>query len=377
MMPFVIKEFLHIFPPLKIIEHKEDRIVVICKEGIKIELSSVSSYNFDAVLHFTTGSKHYISNLNKYAANEELVVKDDGVYKIGTDKKFLCETEQEIYDTLKLQYIPPELREDNVEVIKKAKRYEIPSLVNLSDLKGDLHVHTTWSDGTVSVEELVQWARNKGYEYIGICDHFRPSRSTTRKGITIDNVTNLIEHVRYMRNKFYGINILVGLEVEIRKGGSLGINDELLSMFDFVIGGVHSGFDAGVEAVTDRLVAGCRHPLIDIIAHPASRMIGRRDCFVNIDKLLEAAAETDTVLEINSYIVRLDLPDIYVYQAKQNGIKFVVNTDAHTMEELNMIEYGVLTARRGWLESDDVINTLPYERLKYVLKRNKYKGLSV
>ncbi|MBI4778320.1 PHP domain-containing protein [Candidatus Desantisbacteria bacterium] len=366
-----IKEFLKRFPPLKIIEQAKNRITVLNKEGIKVELSGLSAHEFVPLLHFTTGSKTYISNLNKYADSHGLEIKENGLYRKETDKRFLCETEEEIYDILGLQYIPPELREGNDE-IAMAKENAIPSLINMNDLKGDLHVHSSWSDGASSIEEIAQWAKGKGYKYIGICDHFRTQMSK-RKGLKLEDVGHYIEHIRHLNERDYDFKILVGLEVEIQRDGELGITDDMLASFDFVVGAVHSGFEDGVEAVTNRLIRGCNHPLIDIIAHPCSRIIGRRDIFVNIERLLKAATVTHTVLEINSYIARVDLPDTYIRQAKSYGIRFAINTDAHTIDELSMLEYGVVTARRGWLETRNVINTSEYEELCHTWKRNRRK----
>ncbi len=368
----VIKEFLRRFPPLKIIEQTEkakNRITVLNRQGIKVELSGLSSHEFIPLLHFTTGAKTYISNLNEHANDHGLVIKENGLYRKETDKRFLCETEEEIYDILGLQYIPPELREGNDE-IAMAKENAIPSLISMNDLKGDLHVHSSWSDGAASIEEIAQWAKGKGYKYIGICDHFRTQMSK-RKGIHLEDVKHYIEHIRHLNERDYDFKILAGLELEIQRDGELVIPDNMLALFDFVVGAVHSGFEDGVEAVTNRLIRGCNHPLIDIIAHPGSRIIGQRDVFVDMEKLFKAAAVTHTVLEINSYIARVDLPDTYIRQAKSYGIRFAINTDAHIIDELSMLEYGVFTARRGWLETRNVINTSDYEELCHTWKRNR------
>ncbi|MBU0700501.1 PHP domain-containing protein [bacterium] len=365
----VIKEFLRRFPPLRVIEQTKNRIIVLNKEGIRVEISGLSSHEFVPLLHFTTGSKTYIANLNKHADDHGLEIKENGLYRKDTNKRFLCDTEEEIYDILGLQYIPPELREGNDE-IAMAKENAIPNLINMNDLKGDLHVHSSWSDGASSIEEIAQWAKGKGYKYVGICDHFR-TQSSKRKGIKLEDVRHYIEHIKHLNERNYDFKILAGLEVEIQRDGELGITEDELTSFDFVVGAVHSGFEEGIEAVTNRLIRGCNHPLIDIIAHPASRIIGQRDVFVNMERLFKAATVTHTVLEVNSYIARVDLPDIYIRQAKSYGIRFAINTDAHIIDELSMLEYGVFTARRGWLEPRNVINTSEYEELCHTLKRNR------
>lgn len=371
----IIQEFLKRFPPLKIIQQTKNRIVVLNKEGVKIEISMLSSHEFTSLLHFTTGSKTYISNLNKYANNERKIeIKENGLYRTDTDKRFLCETEEEIYDILGLQYIPPELREGNDE-INIARENAIPNLISMNDLKGDLHVHSSWSDGAASIEEIAQWAKGKGYKYIGICDHFRTQMSK-RKGIELKDIKHYIDHITHLNERDYDFKILAGLEVEIQRDGELGIDEDMLSLFDFVVGAVHSGFEDGIEAVTNRLIRGCNHPLIDIIAHPTSRIIGQRDVYINIERLFKAAAATHTVLEVNSYIARVDLPDIYIRQAKSQGIRFAINTDAHIIDELSMLEYGVSTAKRGWLEPRNVINTMEYEELNHTWKRKRRMELS-
>jgi DNA polymerase (family 10) len=248
-------------------------------------------------------------------------------------------------------------------------------LVEAEDIKGDLHLHTTRTDGHHSVEEMAETARGRGYEYIAICDH---SRSVGMAGGLFEE--DLLRHaqdIRAISKRMDGITILAGTECDIRRDGALDYPDDILAQLDFVVAAVHSGFKMDTASMTSRIIDALRNPYVDVLAHPTGRIIGKRDPYeVDVERLLAAAAELGVAMEINSYPDRLDLRDVHARQAKELGVRAVISTDAHDCDHLRLITYGVATARRGWLEPPDVLNTLPLRELRARLRRNQQRAAS-
>lgn len=276
-------------------------------------------------------------------------------------------TEEDVYKAIGLPYIEPELREDQGE-IDAALRGELPKLVELKDIKGDLHVHSNWenADGEKdSIEALAKQAMQLGYEYIGISDHTNDLKIETSL-----NEKQLLEqnaHIKKLNAKFLKqgqkFRILHGCEANIRKDGSIDVDDDVLEQLDYVIASVHSMFKMGKSEMTSRIEKAMRNPNVDILGHPTGRIVNQREEYqVDFDKMLKIAKETGTILEINSSS-RLDLRDLYIRRAKAEGVKMIINTDAHQKEQMNLMEYGVSQARRGWAEKEDIVNALPVEKL--------------
>jgi len=289
------------------------------------------------------------------AARKEDAGLKAGATKMG--KRVAGRTEEEIYEKLKLDYIPPELRENTGE-IAAAARYQLPKLIELRDMKGDLQMHTTASDGKNSIEEMAEAARKLGYEYIAITDH--------SKAVTVANGLNekrMAEHIKALRaadEKGLGIRVLAGSEVDILKNGKLDYPDEILAQLDVVVCSIHSYFNLDRAAMTERMLAAIENPHTQIIAHPTGRLLLRREAFdYDMEKVLEACAGHGVAMECNSYPDRLDLKDVYLRMCKEKGVKVVISTDSHNTANLGFMRYGVTMARRGWLENKDVINTLP------------------
>ncbi|HHV62042.1 MAG TPA: DNA polymerase/3'-5' exonuclease PolX [Firmicutes bacterium] len=345
------------------------RMVVMARDGIKVDTWVVGPSFFWSALHHSTGSKAHNVKLRGMAREMGLKINEYGISREdGTE--ILINREEDIYSALGLDFIAPELREDTGE-IEAAREGRLPRLLEPGDIRGDLHMHSTWSDGVTSIEEMAEAARRMGYSYIAICDH---SKSLgVARGLAEETLRRQVKAIRELNKRLTGMRVLAGVEVDIRRDGTLDHPDELLAELDIVVASVHSGFRQDADTMTARIIAAMRNPHVDIIGHPTGRLLGRREPYaVNIDALIEAAAETGTVLEINSYPDRLDLSDIHARMAKERGVKLAINTDAHSREQLGYIEYGVSVARRAWLSRDDVINAWEGERLLKFLGEHKH-----
>jgi DNA polymerase (family 10) len=330
------------------------------KAGFDVDLRVVKDESFGAALQYFTGSKEHNVATRKIAMYKGLKLNEYGVFK--GDKKIAGKTEEEVYKALGLGYIEPELREDEGE-IQLARENKLPKLIGYKDIKGDLHCHSDWDGGDDSIEEMAKYAMGMGYEYIGISDHTKFLR--IENGLNEKQLLKQNEAIKKINKKFGGkFRILHGCETNILNDGSVDIKDEVLAKLDYVIAGVHSSMKMKEKEMTDRVIKAMRNKNIDIISHPTGRLIQRRDEYqINIEKMLEVAKETGTILEINSWPERLDLKDIYVRMAKQKGVKMIINTDAHEKSQMKLMEFGIAQARRGWAEKSDIVNTNSADKL--------------
>jgi DNA polymerase (family 10) len=262
--------------------------------------------------------------------------------------------------------IPAELREDNGE-IEAALEGKLPDLVSIEDIKGDLHVHTKWSDGSHTLEAIVQGAQKKGYQYIAVTDHTKGLG--VAHGLDEARLAEEIKVIDGINKKLTGFRILKGTEVDIRSDGSLDLSDEALAGLDIVVASVHSGFKQSREQITGRVLSAIRHPCVSVIAHPTGRLIGEREAYpLDLEAVFKEAARYGVALEINAYPLRLDLNDLHLRRAKDYGVSLVISTDAHLIDQYNFMAYGVSVARRGWVEKKDVLNTLDVDSLLKKLK---------
>jgi len=335
--------------------------------GYDMDLRVVPAESWGSALQYFTGSQAHNIATRKIAIAKGLKLSEWGVFR-GT-KQIAGKTEEEVYKALGLPYIAPELREDQGE-IDAALKGVLPTLVELKDIKGDLHVHSNWEepDGEKdSIEALAKQAMALGYKYIGISDHthdLKIETSLNGKQLLEQNV-----YIKKLNAKYKNFRILHGCEANIRKDGSIDIDDQVLAKLDYVIAGVHSFHKMEKKEMMARLEKAMKNPNVDILAHPTGRIVGTRDEYqVDFDKLLAIAKETGTILEINSSS-RLDLRDLYIRRAKAEGVKMIINTDSHQKEQMSGMEYGALQARRGWAEKSDIINTGSAEELLKSLKR--------
>lgn len=355
----------------EILAKGDTKASVLTTANLQVDLRVVSPESYGAALQYFTGSKEHNIKLRTMAEAMGYKINEYGVFRVKDNKKMAGETEESVYKVLDLQMIPPEIRESGEE-IKAARKGEIPRLVELEDIKGDLHVHSHWSDGVNTFEELAEQAQSIGYEYVGLSDHSQSLK--VAKGLTPERMKKQGKEVDELNKKFKNFTILKGVELDILSDGKLDFEDELLEKLDIVTASVHSHFKQDKKTMTDRLCSACKNPNVDIIGHPSGRIIGQREGYeVDWDDFLKTAAKTKTAVEINSFPERLDLRDIYCKELKDLGGKVAINTDAHNIHQFGWMKFGVSVARRGWLESKDVLNTYGKDKLMKWLKSRKEK----
>jgi DNA polymerase (family 10) len=347
--------------------HGENKVSFTLENGLQVDVRLLEKENFGAALLYFTGSKEHNVALRGRANEMGYTLNEYALARLGesaekgatqkSGKRVAGRTEEEIYERLKLDFIPPELRENTGE-IEAAEKYQLPKLVELRDIKGDLQMHTTASDGKNSIEEMAEAARALGHEYIAITDHSKAV--TVANGLDEKRMAAHIKKIHAANEKGLGIRVLAGAEVDILKDGALDYSDELLAQLDVVVCSIHSHFNLEREAMTERMLAAIENPYAQIIGHPTGRVLLRRDPIdYDMEKILAACAKHGVAMECNSYPDRLDLKDVYLRMCKERGVKVVISTDSHNAGNLSLIRYGVKMARRGWLEKRDVINTLP------------------
>jgi DNA polymerase (family 10) len=340
---------------------------IIIQNGIQVDLRVIGPESYGAALQYFTGSKAHNVKLRTIALKKGLKINEYGIFR--GDEKLAGETEKEIYRAIGLKWIPPEIREDKGE-IESALQGRLPQLVELSDIKGDLHTHSRWSDGKSSIEQMALKAKELGYEYIAIADHSPSSRIAG--GLSVERLNEKKKEIEAVRKKLTGIKILMGSEVDIKSDGSLDYPDEVLKDLDIVVASVHSGFKMDREIMTMRIIKALENPFVHILGHPTGRLIGERDPYqVDIDRVIRTAKEFGKAVEVNSFYLRLDLNDINVRKAMDMGVKIVISTDSHHTDHLGMMRLGVATARRGWAEKKAVLNTLGYDELSNWLSHGK------
>ena len=345
--------------------HGPTRTAVILRSGLQVDLRVVPPESYGAALLYFTGSKAHNIALRGIANEHGWKLNEYGLFK--NDKPIAGATEEEIYDKLGLAYVPPELREDRGE-IALARKNRLPRLVEFADMRGDLHAHSTWSDGTASIAEMAAAAKARGYEYIAITDHSR--RVTVTHGLDPRRLAQQIVEIDRLNERLDGITVLKGIEVDILADGKLDLPDKILSRLDIVVASIHSYFDLTAAAQTERIIRAMDNRYLSILGHPTGRLLGERDPYaLDIERIITAACDRGCFLEINSQPERLDLNDIHVQMAKDKGVKLAISTDAHSIETLGYMRFGIDQARRGWLTRDDVINTRSLPELRKLLKR--------
>lgn len=333
----------------------ETKSSVIISKGMHVDLRVMKKDSYGSALQYFTGSKDHGVKVRKVAMDKGYKLSEYGLFSRKTNKKIAGKDEKEIYKKLGLAYIPPELRE-NMGEVDAAKKNQLPNLIKLDDIKGDFHVHTKYSDGDNTVEEMIKKAKGMGYEYVAITDH-SPSEPVA-KGLKPEKLLERNKEIRKIAKKIKGIKVLVGSEVDILDDGSLDYDDDILKKLDIVIAAVHRKFKMPKEKMTKRVVKAMSNENVNILAHPMARKIRKREAILlDMKKIFDAAKENNVALEINSQPKRLDLDYIRVKEGKEAGVKFVINTDSHSTGQMENIKYGVIVARRGWLESKHVLNT--------------------
>jgi len=344
----------------EVIKEGESRTSVLLQSGLRVDLAIVKEKQFGSALQYFTGSKEHSIKLRERAAGRDLKLNEYGVFD-ADDKRIAGKTEDEVYECLGLKFIEPELRENNGE-IKAAENGDLPKLINADDIKGDLHMHTTYTDGDHSIEEMAQAAIEAGHDYIAITDHSK--RVSVAGGLDADELRESWKEIDKINEKIDEITILKGLEVDILKDGTPDLADDVLKEADICIASVHYHLDLDIEEQTERIIRVLENHPIDILGHPTGRLIQEREEMkLDMERILDTAAEQNVFMEINSNPHRLDLKPEFIRLAKQKGVMCVISTDAHNTAELTNQKYGLFQARRGWLEKDDVLNTLEIDDL--------------
>ena len=350
----------------QILARGENKVSFRLDSGMQVDVRLLQKESFGAALLYFTGSKEHNVALRGRANKMGLTLNEYALATLKGERRVAGKTEEEIYAKLKLDYIPPELRENTGE-IEAAAEHRLPNLIRRQDIRGDLQMHTTASDGRNSIEEMAEAARELGHQYIALTDHSKAV--TVANGLDEKRMLEQIKKIRAANELGLGIRLLAGIEVDILKDGRLDLDDEVLAQLDVVVTSVHSYMNLDSAAMTDRLLAAIENPYTQIIAHPTGRLLLRRDPFAyDMERVLDAARKHGVAMECNSYPDRLDLKDTYLRMAKDRGVKIVISTDSHSTTNLQFIRYGVLMARRGWLEKSDVLNTLPVDALLGALR---------
>lgn len=337
------------------------KATVMVRDAVQVDLRVVEPRSYGTVLQYFTGSKDHNVKLRNVALDKGYSLSEYSLKRLANGQDLFYPMEGEVYAALGMDYIPPEIREDTGE-IEAALAHRLPKLVELNDIKGDLHIHSTWADGRSSIEELAKTAKSLGYEYIAICDH-SPSIGLTG-GLSPERLEQKIDAIAAINEDLEGITILSGTEVDIRADGTLDYSDDLMARCDVVVASLHMAQQQKERIITGRLISAIENRNVDIIAHPAGRIIGKREPYeVDMTAVLEAAARNGTAMEINAHPSRLDLNDRWARTAKEMGIKLAIDSDAHQADHMTVMRYGADVARRGWLEKGDVLNAMSLQEL--------------
>ncbi len=363
----VMDEFLQTGEIKDILAQGTTKSSILLAGNFQIDLRVVPKDSFGAALQYFTGSKEHNVKLRELAVKDGFKVNEYGVFQTSDDQKVAGETEEGVYEALGMVWIPPELRE-GFDEINLAKKDNLPKLIDRSDIISALHNHTTASDGLMTLQELVTEAKKRGYRFIAVTDH--SGSLGVANGLSPDRLKKQMDEIDRFNEKINDFPVLKGTEVDIKSDATLDFPDELLEQLDFVIAAIHTGFDQPEKKMMDRIRCALENPHVDMISHPTGRLIGQR-ASLNIDPetLFRLAAETGTVLEINSYYLRLDLNDRHIREAKEHGVRFAIETDTHGKDDYDQLEYGIKTAKRGRLTANDVINTMALDKLKKWLQK--------
>jgi DNA polymerase (family 10) len=354
---------------MDVIAQGENKVSFRHRNGMQVDVRLLPPESFGAAMQYFTGSKAHNVALRQRALKMGFTLNEYSLAKVEDAKPVARKTEEEIYAKLKLDFIPPELRE-NLGEIEAAAGHTLPVLIELSDIRGDVHMHTVETDGRNTIEEMAEAARERGYEYMAITDHSK--NLAFANGLTDERALAHIERIRAVEKKMKGIRIFAGIEVDILGDGALDLSDSVLEQMDIVIASVHSQFNQDRAAMTDRLLKAIANPNTSLIGHPTGRLLLRREAYqFDLDAVLKAAAKHKVGMELNSYPDRLDLSDVHLRLAKEHGVKIVINTDSHHTSHMEKMRYGILQARRAWLKKEDVLNTLPVAEFTRALKRGR------
>jgi DNA polymerase (family 10) len=348
------------------ISQGDTRATVRLRSGLSVDLRVVAEVSYGSALMYFTGSKAHNIALRTIAVKKGYKVNEYGMFR--DEKRVAGKTETEIYKRLGLRYVEPELREDRGE-LEAARKKRLPELITLDDIRGDLHCHSKASDGHDDIEAMARAAKALGYKYLSINDHSH--HVTVAHGLDEKRLCRQLEAIDRLNERLEGIAVLKSIEVDILEDGSLDLGDEVLAQLDFTVCAVHYKMDLSQKRQTERILRAMDNPYFNILAHPSGRLINEREPYaIDMERIMDAARERGCALEVNAQPSRLDLTDTHCRMAKELGVKIVISTDAHSTRDLELMCYGIGQARRGWLEPDDVLNTLSLKDLRTALKRH-------
>ena len=356
----VMQRFVEYDEVAKVLAHGTTRATVVLRCGIQVDVRVVPQRSFGAALHYFTGSKAHNIAIRRLGQRRGLKINEYGVFR---DEVCIAgKTETSVFQSVGLPYIPPELREDRGE-IEAAQQGHLPKLLERQDIRGDLHAHTKATDGRNTLAEMAEAARDLGLEYLAITEHSR--HLAVAKGLDSKRLRRQITEIDRLNTKLQGITLLKGIEVDVLENGKLDLPDDVLSELDIVVAAVHSQFKLDREKQTARILRALEHRHVHILAHPSGRLIGEREAYeIDMERIIEATRQRGCALELNAHPERLDLQDVYCKMAKEAGVMIAVNSDAHSTLDFNNLRYAVGHARRGWLETADVLNTRPLAELR-------------
>jgi len=363
----VIDEILRFPGIMDVLVKGENKVSFKLRSGMQVDVRLLPPESFGAAMQYFTGSKTHNVALRQRALKMGYTLNEYGLARLENNERVAGHTEEEIYAKLGLDYIPPEMRE-NCGEIELAEKHEVPKLLTLADIRGDVHAHTVETDGKCTIDEMAAAGRQHGYEYMAITEHSK--NLAFANGLDDKRALEHIARVRKFDEQTESIKIFAGIEVDILADGSLDLSDDVLAQMDIVIASIHSAFNQEPEQMTDRFLRALENRHVSVIGHPTGRILLRRDAYkFDIDAVLKQAAKNKIAMELNAYPDRLDLCDRHLRVAKEHGVKIVINTDAHHTSHYDKIKYGVLQARRAWLTSADVLNTMPVEKFAKAIKR--------
>ena len=378
--PAVMEYFTAFESVERVVLEGDTRGAVVLRSGLEVDLRIIPRRSFGAALHYFTGSKEHNIAVRQIAQRQGLRVNEWGVFRlpegvgpeeVGKEEgeRVAGETETSVFEAVGMAWMPPVLRENRGEV-EAARDDSLPDLVTLEDIRGDLHMHSTWSDGKASIEEMALACKDRGYRYLAMSDH-SPALAMVG-GITPERAADQWEEIARVQEGLDGITIFKSLEVDVLRDGNLDMSDEVLETLDLVVVSVHSLMDLDRGVMTDRVITAMRHPQVDILAHPTGRLLTRREPFqIEMEEVLQAALDLDVAVEINANPHRLDLNDVHAHRAKELGVRVCISTDAHSVQRLDHMSYGVDQARRAWLTKGDVLNTMTLKQFRAWLSRRE------
>jgi len=364
----LIEEILRFPGIVEVLAKGDNKVSFKLRGGMQVDVRTLPPASYGAALQYFTGSKNHNVTLRQRALKQGFTLSEYGLFTLDTNEKVAGSTEDEIYGKLGLDWIPPELRE-NCGEIEAALRHELPKLVQLSDIQGEVHMHTVETDGRCTIDEMAGAAKERGYKYIAITDHSK--NLAFANGLDDARAEQHIKRIRAANQQIEGITVLAGIEVDILADGTLDLSDSVLEQMDVVVASVHSMFSQEPEQMTDRLLRTIGNKNVSFIGHPTGRLLLKRDAYkFDMEAVLKAAAENKVAMELNAYPDRLDLNDVHLRMARDRGVKIVINTDAHHTSHFEKLKYGIFQARRAWLTAGNILNTLPEHEFRKAMKHD-------